>query len=489
MLTYLPAPGGAVKHRRLAFLARSLNCVQGPTSTPCGVCNSCVSLAPGGPGNLDVVELDAASHNGVDDMRDLRDRATYAPAESRYRIFIIDEAHMITTQGFNALLKIVEEPPEHLIFIFATTEPEKVIGTIRSRTHNYPFRLLAPPDMRMLLERTCQAESVQVEDSVYPLIIRAGGGSPRDSLSVLDQLLAGTGPEGLTYDLASRLLGITSSTLIDAAVDALATSDSAGMFLAVDHAIAAGLEPRRFTADLLDHFRDLMVLQAVPDAVDNGLVDAPQDRIETLQRQAASFQPAALAAIASTINSNVDEMRNATAPRLLLEILAAKLILSASGEGAVQAAPCCFCCGTSGQRRLRPHLHPRPRQVVGSTSGNPSVLRGKQPRLQRRHLLLQNLNPKWHKSRPQNPNLFQRPNPWWSNSRSRNQNQHQNPNPNPRSLPRLLPSRSVRSGQPCARRLGARIRLPRLCSPKPGCWACATARWLSGTTLAPWPLD
>ena len=332
-------PRGCGKTSSARILARSLNCVQGPTSTPCGVCNSCVSLAPGGPGNLDVVELDAASHNGVDDMRDLRDRATYAPAESRYRIFIIDEAHMITTQGFNALLKIVEEPPEHLIFIFATTEPEKVIGTIRSRTHNYPFRLLAPPDMRMLLERTCQAESVQVEDSVYPLIIRAGGGSPRDSLSVLDQLLAGTGPEGLTYDLASRLLGITSSTLIDAAVDALATSDSAGMFLAVDHAIAAGLEPRRFTADLLDHFRDLMVLQAVPDAVDNGLVDAPQDRIETLQRQAASFQPAALAAIASTINSNVDDMRNATAPRLLLEILAAKLILSASGGGVVQAAP------------------------------------------------------------------------------------------------------------------------------------------------------
>ena len=323
-------PRGCGKTSSARILARSLNCVQGPTSTPCGGCNSCVSLAPGGPGNLDVVELDAASHNGVDDMRDLRDRATYAPAESRYRIFIIDEAHMITTQGFNALLKIVEEPPEHLIFIFATTEPEKVIGTIRSRTHNYPFRLLAPPDMRMLLERTCQAESVQVEDSVYPLIIRAGGGSPRDSLSVLDQLLAGTGPEGLTYDLASRLLGITSSTLIDAAVDALATSDSAGMFLAVDHAIAAGLEPRRFTADLLDHFRDLMVLQAVPDAVDNGLVDAPQDRIETLQQQAVSFQPAALAAIASTINSNVDEMRNATAPRLLLEILAAKLILSAS---------------------------------------------------------------------------------------------------------------------------------------------------------------
>ena len=215
-------PRGCGKTSSARILARSLNCIEGPTSNPCGVCPSCVSLAPGGPGNLDVTELDAASHRGVDDMRELRDSAIFAPAESRYRVFIIDEAHMITREGSNALLKIVEEPPEHLIFIFATTEPEKVIGTIRSRTHHYPFRLLTPQSMRGLLERTVASEGVHVDDSVYPLVIRAGGGSPRDSLSILDQLIAGSGPEGLTYEVALPLLGVTDLSLIDAAVDALA---------------------------------------------------------------------------------------------------------------------------------------------------------------------------------------------------------------------------------------------------------------------------
>ncbi len=228
-------PRGCGKTSSARILARSLNCVEGPTSTPCGVCNSCVSLAPGGPGNLDVTELDAASHNGVEDMRELRDRAFYAPAESRYRVFIIDEAHMITNAGSNALLKIVEEPPAHLIFIFATTEPEKVIGTIRSRTHHYPFRLLTPTAMRGLLERTCQAEGVHVDDAVYPLVIRAGGGSPRDSLSILDQLLAGAGPEGLSYERALPLLGVTDFTLIDDAILSLATKDKARMFTTIDH--------------------------------------------------------------------------------------------------------------------------------------------------------------------------------------------------------------------------------------------------------------
>ncbi|MCK7637335.1 DNA polymerase III subunit gamma and tau [Corynebacterium pygosceleis] len=325
-------PRGCGKTSSARIMARSLNCAEGPTSTPCGTCNSCVSLAPGGPGNLDVTELDAASHNGVDDMRELRDRALYAPAESRYRVFIIDEAHMITTAGANALLKIVEEPPAHLIFIFATTEPEKVLGTIRSRTHHYPFRLLTPPAMRSLLERTCTAEGVEVEDSVYPLVIRAGGGSPRDSLSVMDQLLAGAGPNGLTYDMAVPLLGVTDSSLIDAAVNALAEGDRATMFRTVADVIEAGHDPRRFTSDLLDRLRDLMVLQAVPDAVDMGLVDVPAAQVPVITEQAAAFGGSALARLASLANDGLDEMRGATAPRLLLEILCARMLLPAGTD-------------------------------------------------------------------------------------------------------------------------------------------------------------
>src|SRR5213596_1572918 len=232
-------PRGCGKTSSARILARSLNCVEGPTSTPCGQCPSCVALGPGGSGNLDVTELDAASHGGVDDTRELRDRAFYAPAESRYRIFIIDEAHMVITAGFNALLKIVEEPPDHLIFVFATTEPEKVLPTIRSRTHHYPFRLLAPRTMRSLLERICVQEGVEVDETVYPLVIRAGGGSPRDSLSVLDQLLAGAGPEGVTYARALALLGVTDVALIDEAVDALAANDGAALFATVDKVMEA----------------------------------------------------------------------------------------------------------------------------------------------------------------------------------------------------------------------------------------------------------
>ncbi|MFP7365123.1 DNA polymerase III subunit gamma and tau [Corynebacterium callunae] len=339
-------PRGCGKTSSARILARSLNCEQGPTSTPCGVCNSCTSLAPGGPGNLDVTELDAASHNGVEDMRELRDRAFYAPAESRYRVFIIDEAHMITNAGSNALLKIVEEPPAHLIFIFATTEPEKVIGTIRSRTHHYPFRLLTPLAMRGLLERTVHSEGVHVDDAVYPLVIRAGGGSPRDSLSILDQLLAGAGPEGLSYERALPLLGVTDASLIDAAILALATKDKAGMFTTIDHVIEAGHDPRRFTTDLLDRLRDLMVLQAVPEALELGLVDAPTDRAEILIQQAAMFSGNELAGLASMVNNGIDDMRGATSPRLLLEILSARLLLANTSvatlpvvEGTAGAAP------------------------------------------------------------------------------------------------------------------------------------------------------
>ena len=315
-------------------MARSLNCVNGPTSKPCGKCNSCVSLAANGPGNLDVTELDAASHNGVDDMRELRDRAMFAPAESRYRIFIIDEAHMITNQGSNALLKIVEEPPAHLIFIFATTEPEKVIGTIRSRTHHYPFRLLTPQAMRGLLERTVAAEGAIIEESVYPLVIRAGGGSPRDTLSILDQLLAGTGPDGLTYQYARMLLGVTDDTLIDATIAALATNDRASLFTTVDDVIEAGLSPRKFSEDLLDRLRDLMLLQAVPDAVNLGLVDAPTDRGEILLQQTQEFDSQRIPRIAGILNDGLSSLKGATSPRLLLEILCAKMLIEPGGQAA-----------------------------------------------------------------------------------------------------------------------------------------------------------
>ena len=330
-------PRGCGKTSSARIMARSLNCEHGPTSTPCGKCDSCVSLAPGGPGNLDVTELDAASHNGVEDMRELRDRAYYAPAESRYRIFIIDEAHMISPSGANALLKVVEEPPEHVIFIFATTEPEKIIGTIRSRTHHYPFRLLTPPAMKGLLQRTVAAEDVQVEDSLYPMVIEAGGGSPRDTLSLLDQLLAGAGPDGLTYDLARPLLGVTDVSLLDDAIETLANQDKPGLFAMVDHVIEAGHDPRRFAVDLLDRLRDLMILQAVPGAIDAGLVSAPTDRASVLTAQAQRFSGPQLTYLASTVNDRISDLTGATSPRLLLEIMCAHLLIGSTGPAA--AAP------------------------------------------------------------------------------------------------------------------------------------------------------
>jgi DNA polymerase-3 subunit gamma/tau len=329
-------PRGCGKTSSARILARSLNCAEGPTPTPCGVCDSCVALAPNGPGNVDVVELDAASHGGVDDTRELRDRAFYAPAQSRYRIFIVDEAHMVTTAGFNALLKIVEEPPDHLIFVFATTEPEKVLPTIRSRTHHYPFRLLAPKTMRTLLERICADEGVTVDDAVYPLVIRAGGGSPRDTLSVLDQLLAGSesGPAGdlIRYPRALALLGATDVALIDDAVDALAAGDAAALFGAVESVIDAGHDPRRFATDLLERFRDLIVLQAVPDAAARGVVDAPGDVLERMRDQAGRLGAATLARYAEVVHAGLGEMRGATAPRLLLEVVCARLLLPSASD-------------------------------------------------------------------------------------------------------------------------------------------------------------
>lgn len=325
-------PRGCGKTSSARILARSLNCVEGPTPTPCGVCDSCVALAPNGPGNVDVSELDAASHGGVDDTRELRDRAFYAPAQSRYRIFIIDEAHMVTTAGFNALLKIVEEPPEHLIFVFATTEPEKVLPTIRSRTHHYPFRLLAPRTMRTLIESICASESVDVDDAVYPLVIRAGGGSPRDTLSVLDQLLAGADGNRVIYQRALSLLGATDVALIDDAVEALAAGDAAALFGAVESVIDAGHDPRRFAVDLLERFRDLIVLQAVPDAAARGVVDAPEDELEKMRSQADRIGPATLTRYAEVVHAGLGEMRGATAPRLLLEVVCARLLLPSASD-------------------------------------------------------------------------------------------------------------------------------------------------------------
>ena len=323
-------PRGCGKTSSARILARSLNCEQGPTSTPCGVCGSCVALAPDGPGSLDVIEIDAASHGGVDDARDLRERAFFAPVNSRYKVYIVDEAHMVTTQGFNALLKVVEEPPEFLVFIFATTEPDKVLPTIRSRTHHYPFRLVPPTTLRGLLERTCAAEGVTVEPTVFPLVVRAGGGSARDSLSILDQLLAGAGPEGVTYASAVGLLGVTDDALLDEAIDALAAHDAPAVFRAVDRVVEAGHDPRRFATDLLDRLRDLIVLDAVPQAGGNGLLDCPPDRLDLMSSQARALGSATLSRMADTVHEGLTEMRGTTAPRLLLELVCARMLLPAT---------------------------------------------------------------------------------------------------------------------------------------------------------------
>ncbi|MFC5092199.1 DNA polymerase III subunit gamma and tau [Amycolatopsis plumensis] len=319
-------PRGCGKTSSARIMARSLNCAQGPTPDPCGECNSCKALAPEGPGSVDVTELDAASHGGVDDARELRDKAFYAPAESRYRVFIIDEAHMVTTQGFNALLKIVEEPPEHVIFIFATTEPDKVLTTIRSRTHHYPFRLIPPSAMRNLLERNIAAEGVEVEPAVYPLVIRAGGGSARDTQSVLDQLLAGAGPEGVSYSRAVALLGVTDVALIDDMVDALSTEDAATVFGTVEKLTEAGHEPRRFATDLLDRLRDLVLLRAVPESA-GGLVSAPEEELSRMVAQAERIGLATLSRYADIVHNGLLEMRGATSPRLVLELLCARMLL------------------------------------------------------------------------------------------------------------------------------------------------------------------
>ncbi|HEY3605672.1 MAG TPA: DNA polymerase III subunit gamma and tau [Sporichthyaceae bacterium] len=324
-------PRGCGKTTSARILARALNCEQGPTPTPCGVCNSCRELARGGGGGVDVVEIDAASHGGVDDARDLRDRAFFSPASSRYKIYVIDEAHMVTTAGFNALLKVVEEPPEHLKFIFATTEPEKVIPTIRSRTHHYPFRLVPPGILRDYLAELCEREKVPVDPAVLSLVVRAGGGSVRDSLSVLDQLMAGSGSDGLTLPRATALLGYTDAALLDDVIDAFAAHDGAAVFTQVDRVVEAGHDPRRFVADLLDRLRDLVVLAAVPDVSETGLIDAPVDQLDRMRAQAARFSPAELSRAADLVNTGLTELRGATAPRLQLELICARVLLPGAG--------------------------------------------------------------------------------------------------------------------------------------------------------------
>src|SRR5690349_8547088 len=317
-------PRGCGKTTSARILARCLNCEQGPTAVPCGECQSCQDLARGGPGSLDVIEIDAASHGGVDDARDLRERAFFAPASSRYKIYIVDEAHMVSTQGFNALLKLVEEPPEHVKFIFATTEPDKVIGTIRSRTHHYPFRLVPPGQLTDYMATLCQQEGVAVAPGVLSFVTRAGGGSVRDSLSVLDQLIAGSGDEGLTYEGAAALLGFTDGELLDAIIDAFAAGDAAGVFHQVDRVIETGLDPRRFVEDLLERLRDLIVVAAVPDGASSVLRGVPEDQLERMRQQSAAFGGGALSRAADIVNRSEEhtselQSRRDLVCRLLLE--------------------------------------------------------------------------------------------------------------------------------------------------------------------------
>ncbi len=330
-------PRGCGKTSSARILARILNCEQNtpehPTDTPCGVCPSCVELATGGPGSLDVVEIDAASHGGVDDARELRERATFAPARDRYKVFIIDEAHMVSNQGFNALLKIVEEPPPHVRFVFATTEPDRVIPTIRSRTHHYPFRLVPPDVLVPFLQQVCDAEGVAVGAGVLPLVVRAGAGSVRDSLSVLDQLMAGSGGHGLEYDAAVALLGYTPATLLDDLVDAIAARDGATSFAVVERVIATGHEPRRFVEDLLERLRDLIVIAAAGPAAEAALGALPADQLARMSAQAQHLGRSELSRSADLANAALTEMVGATSPRLHLELLMARLLLPAADDG------------------------------------------------------------------------------------------------------------------------------------------------------------
>jgi DNA polymerase-3 subunit gamma/tau len=330
-------PRGCGKTSSARIMARSLNCEKGPTPEPCGICQSCKDLIANGPGSLDVIELDAATHGLVDDARDLRDKAFFAPVQSRYKIYIIDEAHQLGPGAANALLKIVEEPPAHVLFIFATTEPEKLISTIRSRTHHYPFRLVPPAILSTHLEKVCESEGIKVAKGVIQLVVRASGGSVRDAQSILGQLLAGAGKDGVTYEIAVALLGYTDSALLDEAIDSLAASDSASLFNTVDRVVESGQDPKRFAQDLLERLRDLIIVGAVDENNSQVLVQIPTDQLDRMRTQAKLIGIANLIRSADLLATGLTQMRGATPPRLILELVCGQMMLPQANEAAVSA--------------------------------------------------------------------------------------------------------------------------------------------------------
>lgn len=330
-------PRGCGKTSSARIMARSLNCEKGPTPNPCGICQSCKNLIANGPGSLDVIELDAATHGLVDDARDLRDKAFFAPVQSRYKIYIIDEAHQLGPGAANALLKVVEEPPAHVLFIFATTEPEKLISTIRSRTHHYPFRLVSPAILATHLEKLCESEGIKVAKGVIQLVVRASGGSVRDAQSILGQLLAGAGKDGVTYEIAVALLGYTDSALLDEAIDSLAASDSASLFNTVDHVVESGQDPKRFAQDLLERLRDLIIVGAVDENNSQVLVQIPNDQLNRMRTQAKLIGIANLIKSADLLANGLTQMRGATPPRLILELVCGQMMLPQANDAAVSA--------------------------------------------------------------------------------------------------------------------------------------------------------